>query len=135
MTILVTGGAGYIGSHTVRMLRDRGRDVVVLDTLELGHRHSADGRPQVELQCTQRVSSITLRAVFPSSPIPLTGSANRQAILNGCSRRELTGAELATQALDFRSSSGQGDLWVWPKASGLSSTIDAVMPPPDPGAA
>ncbi len=38
MTILVTGGAGYIGSHTVRMLRDRGRDVVVLDTLELGHR-------------------------------------------------------------------------------------------------
>jgi UDP-glucose-4-epimerase GalE len=38
MTILVTGGAGYIGSHTVRMLRGRGRDVVVLDTLELGHR-------------------------------------------------------------------------------------------------
>ena len=38
MTVLVTGGAGYIGSHTVRMLRERGREVVVLDTLELGHR-------------------------------------------------------------------------------------------------
>jgi UDP-glucose-4-epimerase GalE len=38
MTILVTGGAGYIGSHTVRMLRSQGRDVVVLDSLELGHR-------------------------------------------------------------------------------------------------
>lgn len=38
MTTLVTGGAGYIGSHTVRMLRDAGRDVVVLDSLELGHR-------------------------------------------------------------------------------------------------
>jgi UDP-glucose 4-epimerase len=38
MTILVTGGAGYIGSHTVRMLRDRGRDVVVLDSMEYGHR-------------------------------------------------------------------------------------------------
>ena len=36
MTILVTGGAGYIGSHTVRALRTAGRDVVVLDTLELG---------------------------------------------------------------------------------------------------
>lgn len=36
MTILVTGGAGYIGSHTVRHLRNLGRDVVVLDTLELG---------------------------------------------------------------------------------------------------
>jgi UDP-glucose-4-epimerase GalE len=34
-TVLVTGGAGYIGSHTVRALREAGRDVVVLDTLEL----------------------------------------------------------------------------------------------------
>ena len=35
-TVLVTGGAGYIGSHTVRALRQAGRSVVVLDTLELG---------------------------------------------------------------------------------------------------
>lgn len=35
-SILVTGGAGYIGSHTVRALREAGRDVVVIDTLELG---------------------------------------------------------------------------------------------------
>lgn len=36
MTVLVTGGAGYIGSHTVRALREVGRRVVVLDSLELG---------------------------------------------------------------------------------------------------
>jgi UDP-glucose-4-epimerase GalE len=36
MTVLVTGGAGYIGSHTVRLLTSQGRDVVVLDSLELG---------------------------------------------------------------------------------------------------
>ena len=36
MTVLVTGGAGYIGSHTVRLLASQGRDVVVLDSLELG---------------------------------------------------------------------------------------------------
>jgi UDP-glucose-4-epimerase GalE len=35
-TILVTGGAGYIGSHTVRALRAADREVVVLDSLELG---------------------------------------------------------------------------------------------------
>lgn len=40
MTVLVTGGAGYIGSHTVRRLREAGRDVVVLDTLECGRRDS-----------------------------------------------------------------------------------------------
>ena len=37
MTVLVTGGAGYIGSHTVRALRADGADVVVLDSLEFGH--------------------------------------------------------------------------------------------------
>ena len=36
MTVLVTGGAGYIGSHTVRLLASQGRDVVVLDSLEFG---------------------------------------------------------------------------------------------------
>ena len=35
-SVLVTGGAGYIGSHTVRSLRATGRSVVVLDSLELG---------------------------------------------------------------------------------------------------
>ena len=38
MSILVTGGAGYIGSHTVRRLTALGHEVVVLDTMEYGHR-------------------------------------------------------------------------------------------------
>ena len=47
MTVLVTGGAGYIGSHTVRALRADDRDVVVLDTLELGSEDSLLGAPFV----------------------------------------------------------------------------------------
>jgi UDP-glucose 4-epimerase len=38
MKILVTGGAGYIGSVTVEMLVETGAEVVVLDDLSLGHR-------------------------------------------------------------------------------------------------
>jgi UDP-glucose 4-epimerase len=38
MTILVTGGAGYIGSHTVRALVDEGYAVVVYDNLTKGHK-------------------------------------------------------------------------------------------------
>jgi len=38
--ILVTGGAGYIGSHVVKLLAERDRDVVVLDDLSTGHAES-----------------------------------------------------------------------------------------------
>ena len=38
MNILVTGGAGYIGSHTVKMLQDMGENVVAYDNLVRGHR-------------------------------------------------------------------------------------------------
>ena len=34
--ILVTGGAGYIGSHVVKLLGERGKRVVVLDNLSTG---------------------------------------------------------------------------------------------------
>jgi UDP-glucose 4-epimerase len=41
--ILVCGGAGYIGSHTVAALLERGRDVIVADNLETGHREAVSG--------------------------------------------------------------------------------------------
>jgi UDP-glucose 4-epimerase len=40
MRVLVTGGAGYIGSHVVDMLVDRGYEVVVYDNLCAGHRQA-----------------------------------------------------------------------------------------------
>ena len=46
--VLVTGGAGYIGSHTVKALLAAGRDVVVLDNLAAGHRAAVPGVPLVE---------------------------------------------------------------------------------------
>ncbi|MGZ9584820.1 UDP-glucose 4-epimerase GalE [Paenibacillus marinisediminis] len=43
MSVLVTGGAGYIGSHTVAELIALGEEVVIVDSLETGHRGSVLG--------------------------------------------------------------------------------------------
>ena len=42
--VLVTGGAGYIGSHMVRQLVLAGANVVVIDNLSRGHREAVDSR-------------------------------------------------------------------------------------------
>jgi UDP-glucose 4-epimerase len=41
-TVVVTGGAGYIGSHAVKALRAHGTDVVIYDNLSAGHREAAE---------------------------------------------------------------------------------------------
>ncbi len=52
MTVLVTGGAGYIGSHAALALLDAGRKVVILDNLTQGHRWAVPaGAAFVEGDC------------------------------------------------------------------------------------
>ena len=41
MKLLVVGGAGYIGSHMVKMLVNLGHDVIILDNLSTGFRELA----------------------------------------------------------------------------------------------
>jgi UDP-glucose 4-epimerase len=40
MSILIVGGAGYIGSHTVKYFHDQGEDVIVADNLQTGHKQA-----------------------------------------------------------------------------------------------
>ncbi len=58
--ILVTGGAGYIGAHTVRLLLQQGYDVTVVDDLSKGYRHNVpDGRLcQVNLSQTATLAEL-----------------------------------------------------------------------------
>ena len=48
MKVLVTGGAGYIGSHAARVLRRRGHEVIILDNLSTGHRRLVGGFEFIE---------------------------------------------------------------------------------------
>jgi UDP-glucose 4-epimerase len=52
--VLVTGGAGYIGSHVVQQLRARGTRVVVLDNLATGFRQALGDTPLVIGDCADR---------------------------------------------------------------------------------
>ncbi|PWT99262.1 MAG: UDP-glucose 4-epimerase GalE [Terriglobia bacterium] len=54
MQILVTGGAGYIGSHTAKLLAKAGHEPVVLDNLRYGHRWAVRWGPLVEMDLSDR---------------------------------------------------------------------------------
>ena len=60
MRVLVIGGAGYIGSHTVRLLNETEHDVWVYDNLSMGHRASVRAEQLIvgELSDTQRLESV-----------------------------------------------------------------------------
>ena len=61
MQILVTGGAGYIGSHTAKALAQAGHEPVVIDNLQHGHRWAVRWGPLVEADLADRDA---LRDVF-----------------------------------------------------------------------
>lgn len=62
MKILVTGGAGYIGSHMTRMLVERGYEPIVLDTFEFGHREALP--PQATVITGNVGDAVLIKHVF-----------------------------------------------------------------------
>lgn len=64
MKILVTGGAGYIGSHTVDTLIRQGHEVVVFDSLVTGHREAV--HPSAELVVGDLMDTAVVSALFDS---------------------------------------------------------------------
>ncbi len=63
-TILVTGGAGYIGSHACRLLSSQGYRLVILDNLVYGHREFVENLPGVTLIKGSLLDTRCLRDLF-----------------------------------------------------------------------
>ena len=68
-TILVTGGAGYIGSHAVLVLQRAGYEVIVLDNLVHGHREFVEKVLQVKLIVGDTSDRALLDDLFATYPI------------------------------------------------------------------
>jgi UDP-glucose-4-epimerase GalE len=91
MRVLVTGGAGYVGSVSVEALVDAGHDVVVFDDLSKGHRDAVvAGARLVE-------GSYADRAILPD----LLATTPVDAVLH-CAARSLVGESIADPALYYR---------------------------------
>ncbi len=67
MKVLVTGGAGYIGSICVEYLLDEGHEVVVFDNLSEGHRKAVDQRAEL-VEGDLREQDIIAQALLETTP-------------------------------------------------------------------
>ena len=91
MRVLVTGGAGYVGSVSVEALVAAGHEVIVLDDLSKGHRAAV--APEARLVEGSYADPGILRALLRDTPV--------DAVLH-CAARSLVGESIADPALYYR---------------------------------
>jgi UDP-glucose 4-epimerase len=68
-TLLVTGGAGYIGSHTVKHLCQNGERIVVLDNLVFGHRQALPADDAVIFVQGDMADAALVESIFSQHPV------------------------------------------------------------------
>lgn len=97
MTILICGGAGYIGSHMTKWLSERGGDFVVLDNLSTGHREAVGPYRLIEADLLNEES---LEAAFAGERF--------EAIMHFCAKSLV--AESAQKPLEYYENNVVGTL-------------------------
>ncbi|WP_232496802.1 UDP-glucose 4-epimerase GalE [Agromyces humatus] len=97
MSVLITGGAGYIGAHIVRLLRERGDDVVVVDDLSSGDPARLGDTPLVTFDLAAADAVDRLRATIERYSV--------ESIIHLAARKQV-GESVAHPAMYFRDNIG-----------------------------
>lgn len=118
--VLVTGGAGYIGSHTVRVILERGYEVVVYDNLVNGHRKSLPSGVELieaDLADVEKLDSVFEKYKFDAvvhfagfiEAANLLGLYGAEVKVAGSVRRgcEMVGDTLPKKSLEIRHITGE----------------------------
>ncbi|QTX05284.1 UDP-glucose 4-epimerase GalE [Agromyces archimandritae] len=106
MTVLVTGGAGYIGAHVVRLLQEAGRPVVVVDDLSTGDEGRLGGAPLVRMDLSAADAPARLGSVFDEHEV--------DAVIHFAAKKEV-GVSVERPTWYYRQNVG-----------GLTNLLDAV---------
>lgn len=120
MTVLVTGGAGYIGSHTNRLFIEKGIDTVIIDDLSDGHKEAIVGGTFFEgnfgdkslldkIMTEYKIDAVVHFAAFASVPDSVTRPAryyhnnvtNMQTLLDACVEHEVKYFVFSSSASTF----------------------------------
>lgn len=120
MKILITGGAGYIGSHTNRLLSERGYETVVIDDLSDGHKEAVVAGEFIEgnfgdavlldkIMKKHRFDAVFHFAAFASVPDSMVrptryyhnNVTNMQALLDACIKHDIEHFIFSSSASTF----------------------------------
>lgn len=108
--VLVTGGAGFIGTHLVRMLSDRGDTVTVIDDFSTGIRgRLPDSAEVIEGGLREQLSSLTSRDPF-DEVYHLAASVGVDLVMNEPVRAIETNVEQTAALLRFIEQTGAGPM-------------------------
>src|SRR6187551_1330057 len=86
-TVLVTGGAGYVGSHCCKALSEAGYQPVVVDNLVTGHRDLVRWGNLVEGDATD--AALLTRVIAETSPVAVIHLAARSLVSESMRRPDL----------------------------------------------
>lgn len=129
MSILVTGGAGYIGSHTVRRLCELGEEVVVLDNLSSGHSRALPEKvPLIVADLKDRIRTLAiLSEIRPESVFHFAASTSVGESVSDPEKYRLQNIVATRNLLDAMASAGSEQIVFSSSAAVYGETKDTVL--------